>query len=105
MVKQNGTIHCDVDGDIDIYYWYLGSSVETKPILVLDHGERNGTKYGDAHYDINDKGEMKIINAKMEHAGNYTFAVVSQNQTLQQVISVEITGEMSYHIFIVMNMI
>ncbi|XP_071843240.1 uncharacterized protein [Apostichopus japonicus] len=92
FLTGNKTIHCTVDGDIQKYYWYIGST-DTKPILSLEHGVKGGTNYTDGHYDITSDGELTITNAQKEHGGTYIFVVIWSNQTVwKQVISVEVTG-------------
>lgn len=93
FLTGNKTIHCTVDGDIQKYYWYIGST-GTKPILSLEHGVKGGTNYTDGHYDITSGGEMTISNAQREHGGTYIFVVILSNQTVwKQVIAVQVTGK------------
>ncbi|PIK42939.1 hypothetical protein BSL78_20201 [Apostichopus japonicus] len=73
--------HCMVDGNIQGYYWYKGSTSSTQPILRLENGVKGGEKYDDDHYDITSDGNMKIINAMLEHEATYTFAVFFENGT------------------------
>lgn len=87
-------IHCMVDGNIQGYYWYKGSTSSTQPILRLENGVKGGEKYDDDHYDITSDGNMKIINAMLEHEATYTFAVFFENGTTwSRSISVVISGE------------
>ncbi|XP_071843234.1 uncharacterized protein [Apostichopus japonicus] len=79
---ETKAIHCMVDGDIQGYYWYKGSISRTQPILRLENGEKGGEKYDDDHYDITSDGNMKIINAMLEHEATYTFAVFFENGTV-----------------------
>ncbi|PIK35909.1 hypothetical protein BSL78_27260 [Apostichopus japonicus] len=78
---ETKAIHCMVDGDIQGYYWYKGSISRTQPILRLENGVKGGEKYDDDHYDITSDGNMKIINAMLEHEATYTFAVFFENGT------------------------
>ncbi|XP_071843233.1 uncharacterized protein [Apostichopus japonicus] len=89
---DTGTIYCMLDGNVQKYYWYKGSVSHTQPILRLENGVKGGEKYDDDHYDISSEGNMKIINAKLEHEGIYTFAVIFENDTIwRRSISVLIT--------------
>ncbi|XP_071843278.1 uncharacterized protein [Apostichopus japonicus] len=89
---DTGTIYCMIDGNVQKYYWYKGSVSHTQPILRLEKGVKGGEKYDDDHYDITSGGNMKIINAKLEHEAIYTFAVIFENGTTwRRSISVLIT--------------
>ncbi|XP_071843265.1 uncharacterized protein [Apostichopus japonicus] len=79
---ETNTIYCDVGGNVEGYYWYQGSISLTKPILKLENGVKGGEKYDDDHYDITSEGNMKIINARLDHEASYTYAVIFENGTV-----------------------
>ncbi|XP_071843235.1 uncharacterized protein [Apostichopus japonicus] len=87
------TIRCDALAEINQYYWYMGSTSETDPILNLVNGKVGGSKYNDGHYDITPTGDMKIKNAQLEHEATYTFVAFFTNDSFwTRDISVIITN-------------
>ncbi|XP_071843736.1 uncharacterized protein [Apostichopus japonicus] len=98
------TIYCMIVGNVQKYYWYKGSASHTQPILRLENGVKGGEKYDDDHYDITSEGNMKIINAKLEHEAIYTFAVIFENGTIwRRSISVLITEQVRPNVTLYWN--
>lgn len=96
FVENNGdiSIRCRAEIEIEQCYWYLGSTLETDPILKLEKGLKGGTKLRDVHYDITSNCEMIITDAQLEHEATYTFvAFFSDDSYWTKDISVIVTGE------------
>ncbi|PIK47350.1 hypothetical protein BSL78_15799 [Apostichopus japonicus] len=88
----SNTIRCINHAEIHRYYWYMGSTLETDPILKLVNGEMDGSKYNDGHYDITPL-VRDIKNAQLEHEATYTFVAFFTNDSdFTRDISVIITA-------------
>ncbi|XP_071843277.1 uncharacterized protein [Apostichopus japonicus] len=92
-IMGTNKIRCDDHAEINRYYWYVGSTSETDPILKLVNGKMGGSKYNDGHYDITPNGDMTIKNAQLEHEAIYTFVAFFTNDSVwTRDISVIITN-------------